>query len=436
MRRALAPILAMLAACSAAPSPPPPPPPPALEAALADAGADGGEEPAEATIEAKVKAMSIKVAAARGLPLKGSIACKVLDRAGMLARIRKHVEAEIPKEALVDQGDALAALELVPPEYDFIEGAYALVGGRIAGYYEPADKTMYLVADLEDAEADETLAHELVHALQDQSFDIAAKIKYVQGKSDAVAAAHALAEGDATSAMLDVSLGSAFQVSPSMFEKLLAMSTALSEVGRKTPGALRTSLEAPYTDGFAFVQNRRKMGGWPKVDEAWRALPTTTEQLLHPDKYDAREPAITVAAPTVRALPGFRAASDDEMGEQSMRIVFGEWSSREDGERAASGWGGDRYVIARRDTGDRREIALGWRMVFDTPNDAAEAAALLKGRFGASCKERPGLGPLAWVRKKSAIALVAGPFSREGQKTKSAGTCALARAWLREIAGS
>src|SRR5262249_11497474 len=156
----------------------------------------------------------------------------------------------IPPEVVAHQGEALAALELVPPDYDFMTGMLKLLEGRIAGFYEPEDQTMYLADDLSDDEAVETLAHELVHALQDQSFPLRPMLEFAAGDSDRVTAAHAVIEGDAMSAMLDVVAGSAFNLSETALRRLISASTALSLVGMETPRFLQSTLNAPYTDGF------------------------------------------------------------------------------------------------------------------------------------------------------------------------------------------
>ncbi len=437
--RALAGAVLLLAACSpagpiAAPTIDPPAPltPPAASVAASE------REPTPAEIESrkKVGAMLTRVARARGLPARHEVAIKVLDREQILARIKAHVDDDVPKESIIDEGEALAALELVPPEYDFLEGSYRLIQGRIAGFYEPEDKTMYLVDDLDDSEAEETLAHELDHALQDQSYPLAPMMKYAPGQADRLSAAHALVEGDAMSAMYDVVAGSAFNVSDKLFQSLAMASTALSVEGSAAPYVLQASLIAPYADGFSFVQALRTQGGWPAVDGAWRALPDTTEQLLHFEKYATHEPAIAVAVPATTALgAGFRAALDDVMGEQSLRITVEAWAGRAVAVPAAAGWGGDRYVVARRDAGATHEVALGWHLVFDSDKDADEMASVLERRFGKTCRERERLGPVAWARTARALAITAGPFERSaaGARPKSAGTCKATAAWARAV---
>ena len=174
--------------------------------------------------------------------------------------------------------------------------------------------------------------------------------------------------------MLDVVAGSAFDVSEEALRSVLAHSNAASPVSAKTPHVLQASLVAPYADGFAFVQRHRAAGGWDAVDAALRTPPASTEQILHDDKLAAREPPVPVP-PTFAALgPGFRAADDDVIGEQGLRLILEEWTSGAEAAQAAAGWGGDHYVVAR-------HVIPPWpwpvHAVMDsgTDADAAELAA-------------------------------------------------------------
>jgi hypothetical protein len=429
---------ALLTACAPAQPPAPPPlvEPPARPApsVTSQAPAAPAEDPSAIESRTKVREMLERVSRARGLAVRHEVTSRVLDRAGVLARIRANVEKEIPRDAVENDGELLAALELVPADYDFVEGTYRLIEGRIAGFYEPADQTMYLVDDLTEEEAIETLAHELDHALQDQWFSLGAVIEYAPGDGDRTAAAHCIIEGDAMSAMLDVVLGSAFGVSEKALRALIAVSNATSDVAKTTPHILQASLAAPYTDGFAFVQRERSAGGWPRVDAALRSLPASTEQILHADKYASREPPVRVAVPPFAALgPGFRKVNDDVIGEQGLLLMLEEWVPAAQAARGAAGWGGDRYVIARRDDGDARTIAVGWRAVMDTERDARELAEILAKRFGRACRERTLLGPIEWRQQGKVLVLAAGPYVRKGKATKQAGSCAQMHKWIEEL---
>ncbi|NUQ78731.1 MAG: hypothetical protein HUU21_34835 [Polyangiaceae bacterium] len=405
---------------------------PSVAVLSSEGGAEVDDEDARAII-AQVKSMLVRVARVRGLPILREVPIRILDRPAMLVRIREQVAKDLPPELLANQGEALSAFGIVPPDYDFAAGMFRLIEGQIAGFYVPDDGTMYLADDLDEAEAEETLAHELVHALQDQSYGLGQMIKVAEGDGDRVTAAHALAEGDAMSAMLDVSVGSAFAVSEAALRRLLALSTLMSPVGATTPRFLTSSLTAPYADGFAFVQALRERDDWRAVDAAYRALPVTTEQLLHLDKLDAREPGILVAVAPLGVLgEGYRAVWNDVMGEQGLRLVLEEWSHRTVAKEAAAGWGGDRMMVARRE-GDRRGFAAAWRLVFDTAKDAGEVAKVLRGKFGTACVDRPEVGGFAWKSRGREVVVAAGPYERAGRAAKALGGCAVTERWAEAI---
>src|SRR5262245_31954849 len=139
-------------------------------------------------------------------------------------------------------------------------------------------------------------------------------LKYTQGGSDALGALHALAEGDATSAMLDqVSLAqgasepTAVRISLAQGDKhpeeMLALA-ARAKKGRisNSPRLLSLSLLAPYANGLRFVSALRKKDGWAAVERAWKKPPRSTEQVLHIDKYEKDEAPLSVPSPPARKL--------------------------------------------------------------------------------------------------------------------------------------
>ncbi|MBI4706250.1 MAG: hypothetical protein HY744_34570 [Deltaproteobacteria bacterium] len=388
-----------------------------------------------------------RVAALRGLGPERGVQATVLGRDAVIARIIAKTEREIPEHALRAQGELLAALGLLPTGYDFVAGVYALLRSEIAGFYDTTEKRLFLLDDLPDREAEPTLAHELVHALQDQHFALEALTKYRPGEGDRIGAAHALGEGDATSAMLDLTAGSAMRFEQQWLRLAMVASVALSEAGVQTPPVLRAALVAPYVDGFAFVQDLRRRGGWAAVDAAWRRPPASTEQLLHVGKYDSGEPVRDVAAPALEPLgEGWQALDADVLGEQGLRIVLEQWTDRAQAARAAAGWGGDRYVVARRAPAAPardEQLAAAWLVRFDSAGDAAEMAAVLRRAMGHRCTDRPERGPIAWQLRRDLVVLAAGPYVRDGQgkmarpdAVPNAGEpCRLTGAWTGRILG-
>jgi hypothetical protein len=384
----------------------------------------------------------------------------VLGRSALIQMVRTHVDREVPEDVIRNQGEFLVALGLVAPDYDYEGGTFGLLEAQLAGFYEPHDKTMYLAADLPDKAAEATLAHELVHALQDQYYDLGSQLAYRPEANDRESAVEALAEGDATSAMMDVLLAEkerrATDVADELFAAEVEASMTASPETAGVPRILRASLVAPYVDGVLFVHALRRKGDWDAVDRAWRSPPESTEQLLHLDKFESKEKPEKVTVPAPPAASGWRAIYDDVFGEQGLRLVAEEWLPKKTAAVAAAGWAGDHAVLYRADepTVPRQQgrFAAAWRVRFDPePGKDVEggpreggarrafrmlAQVMRPGEPATSkawCSERPRLGPLVVARSERDLVVVTGPYRRSGTNVASDATCAQSMRWATEI---
>lgn len=441
------------------------PAPPAPAMSKPDAAPPGASAPVVEDAQRHVAEMLARVAKARHLDAREPVAARVLDRSALIASVREHVSREVPPDVIRNQGELLAGLGLVPPEFDYEEGAFRLLEAQLAGFYEPRDKKMYLAADLDTRSREATLAHELVHALQDQHYDLGKNLSYQEQANDRESAVQALAEGDATSAMMDLMLASsqrsAVDVGDAVFAAEVEGSMGSSPEGNAVPRVLRASLVAPYVDGLLFVHALRRRGlargdtdgGWGAVDAAWRSPPATTEQLLHLSKYDAREPAEEISPPPAPPGGSWLSAYDDVFGEEGFRIAVEEWLPRKAAAAVAEGWAGDRAVLFRQpvaaDGPGASSLAAAWRVRFDVgPADAKDAEAIQAFRTLAGvlrpgqpasaksvCLERATVGPLALVRAGRELAFAIGPYRRDGKRVVSAGKCADTLRWATEILG-
>src|SRR3954469_18195745 len=144
------------------------------------------------------------------------------------------------------------------------------------------------------------MAHELTHALQDQHFDLRRFDHWPKGESDSELAAHALIEGDATLAMALYVASNPFRAL-SFLKSMGATGIATEELD-KAPRALRETLLFPYQEGMSWTRALYKQGGWAEVSKAFTAVPQSTEQVLHPDKYLAHEAPVKVTIPDLTRL--------------------------------------------------------------------------------------------------------------------------------------
>jgi hypothetical protein len=325
-----------------------------------------------------------------------------------------------------------------------------LLEAQLEGSYEPKNGTMYLAADLRGEQAKATLAHELVHALQDQHWDLKTRSQYRPGKGDESMALAALAEGDATSAMLDYIMmpaKSALDMPDDMLRELMKSGMSIGDV-QTVPHILKTTLIAPYSEGLTFVQTLRRKGGWDAVNKAWERIPTTTEQILHVDKWEANEGPIAIPTPTSQALgEGWKKDDEDTFGELGFALTFGEWIDADEARVAAAGWGGDRSVTYTRGS----ELAFVVHARYDAATGASKPDAYaeramaklvpgLKKHFGKAaiadgqtvCFERSDTGPLLFTRRDRDLVMTVGPAKTAGAAWSSASTCSAAKKWADE----
>ncbi|MET0593187.1 MAG: hypothetical protein ABW133_10835 [Polyangiaceae bacterium] len=435
---------------------------------IARASDDAAVTPGEET-QRKIADFLVRVSEGRRLAARSPVAGRELDRSALIASVRAHVAREVPTDVIRFQGELLAGLGLIPVDFDYEAGTYRLLESQIAGFYEYRDKTMYLASDLDEAAAVQTLAHELVHALQDQHYDLGARLSYEQEGNDRESASQALAEGDATSAMIDfVAPGGhhAYEAPDELFKNDIQASMT-GAVLNDSPGILRESLLAPYVDGLLFVHALRRRSaahgdpsGWTEVDRAWKSPPETTEQLLHLDKYDSHEPAEKVPAIAAPSEGAWSVLYEDVFGEQGLRISAQQWMPKPLAASVAEGWGGDRLALFRRggSVAHRGEsgatpaasvpesYAVAWHIRFDAGRsdpdfEARQAFKALSdslhakrgGNANTFCVERGALGPLAVARVGRDIAVTAGPYERAGKSVKPSSVCPQTSRWAAEI---
>lgn len=266
------------------------------------------------------------------------------------------------READRDFARLLRALGLVEGPVDFDEVSSDAVA-RIVGVYDTETKVLYARGDEPTPYVLLVLVHELTHALDDQHFGI----DRPDLDDDAAAAFDALVEGSA------VAVEEQWLASRPVAEQRRI--TAVDGGAGRLDGAGRSDvfealLDFPYAVGPSFVRALLDAGGPGRVDEAFRQPPTTTEQLLHPERYLSGEGPVGVAAPAADGT----VIDEGSLGELFLVLTLDETAKRETARRAAAGWGGDRYVVWARG----RQSCLRWTIAMDTPADAAELRDTLR----------------------------------------------------------
>ena len=449
-------LLAALLSVSCAPAAAPPPADPVSPAPVATAPSvpQATAPDQDAILQAKVAEALAYVAEVRELLPRDDVKGRAISKADVARYLEEQLDQELPKDVLEATDALLYGFGTVDASFAYRQTMVELMQAQLLGFYDPKQKTFFVGDTLTGTEADVTLWHELVHALQDQHYDLSRITDWKPDAGDSLAAVHALAEGDATSAMIDAVMKPRGMTALDIEEGLMRAESVLGVAAASAPPILVRSLVAPYADGLVFVNSLRRRGGFAAVDAAWRAPPASTEHVLHLDKYLAAEPPLVVAAPAppphaAELKERFR----DVLGEQTARLLLEEWLPARTAAEAASGWGGDRVAIFSDEP--RQRWAVAWHLRFDSAPEAERAFATwaralpLTDREAAAgartppakvspkgnelCRERHSRGPIALVRRGQDLGVTLGPFQRNSVAVTSDPGCPQAVTWARGI---
>ncbi len=356
-------------------------------------------EARNAAIRAEVEANVIEL---RGLSLLSPITPTLLTRDELRDRLAAENAAEVtPDEARADTLE-LSAFDFIEPDYDLYGALLGLRSEGVLGFYDPEAAEFVVVNDgaLLDAPAQWTHAHEFVHALQDQHYDLDA-LTDDSVDSEARAAVRALAEGEAELVQfLYLTQGDYFSEAE-VNEILADMQQSDATLPEDVPPILLSNLAFPYDSGSRFVERLYRAGGFEAIDAAWANPPRSTEQILHPDRYLAGDaPELVSLAPLTDTLgAGWQQVASDIMGEFFLREYLDQQLPATAAERAAMGWGGDRYAVYWNEATGGLVLAL--HLVWDTATDAAEFADAYadypRGLLGVEPQAQPD-GSTCWLR--------------------------------------
>ena len=261
------------------------------------------------------------------------------------------------------------ALFLVGEDRDVSAEFDSTLGSTVQGYYSPSEGAIVIVSDAETPSIDRTtLAHELVHALQDQHYGLGGSPDF----QDAQLAHRGVTEGDANYVQ-------------QLYERRCAEDWSCLDRPERSAGGTGTdfnvgvfvTIYTPYAAGPRFVAERHQRGGWPAVNTLYDRYPNSTEQLIHPEKYPDEEPVDVRVRDRSNGRWnrfGLQRPAHDVVGEASIYAMFRATGQITDGaiyeydHPLSAGWGGDKLVPYR--NGDR--YGYVWATEWDTRADARE----------------------------------------------------------------
>jgi hypothetical protein len=309
-----------------------------------------------------------KIEAAIGVPFKTPPKVETRTREEVRAFLVRRFEEDLPEAKLRGLERTYRRLGLLPDTLDLGKFMLDLLTEQVAGYYDPQTKVLYVVDGSAPEMVNITIAHELVHALQDQYVSLDS-IQGLDDDNDRQVAAQSLIEGQATFEQLQSMLGGKNMAAalPGGWERvrdLIRDAQSSMPVFSTAPMVLQETLLFPYLSGAEFMRRYKERNPTrPPFD----AIPASTEQLIHDAAFfDGPDLPTRVTLPP---LTGGTAVYENNLGEFETRLfLFQHLQDQNAAIRAAAGWDGDRYVLFDTPSGE----GLAWVTVWDSAVDAGE----------------------------------------------------------------
>jgi hypothetical protein len=317
-------------------------------------------------LQRRVEIAVPQIEQATGLKFKAAPKLETRSRAQVREFLLKKFNETTPAEQLRGEEAAYKLFGLIPDSMDLRRFLLELLTEQIVGYYDPATKVLYVVADAPSDLIGITITHELVHALQDQYVNLDS-IQNLKGNSDRQGAAQAVLEGQATYEQMKIMLGARNLAARlgggwDRVRDAIRESQSSMPIFASAPMAIQESLLFPYLSGAEFVRRFEQHRPDASVLDS---MPVSSEQILSEQAYFGAPRD----EPTAIKLGGGSFVHEETMGEFGTRLfIFQHSKSQPDAVGAAHGWDGDRYRVVAAGEG----TALVWVTAWDSATDAAQ----------------------------------------------------------------
>jgi hypothetical protein len=287
---------------------------------------------------------------------------------------------------------------LLPRDFDLQSFLVSLLEEQVAGYYDAKTKTVnlldWVIPDLQRP----VLAHELTHALQDQSFgldkwlkrgeeDLDSKKKLTPEdftKDEDSEARQAVVEGQAMVVLLDYMLAPMHRTVANSPEVVDALSTDMATGGvdsvqyQHAPIFLKESLTFPYRYGLEFeAEVLRAKGKEQAFAATFQNPPHTSREIMEPQTYIAGEHIAPLALPDFKKIfRDYDRFDVGAIGEFDVFVLAEQYASEKEAHRIAPNWRGAYYYSVKPKAKPSGSLGMIFVSHWANPKAAAQFAAI------------------------------------------------------------
>ena len=332
-----------------------------------------------------------------GLPIKHEVKRKLADRKEVESYLEKGMRDDKDAKRLERSSEVLKKFGLIPRDFQLGPFLVAMLKEQVAGYYDPKKKTVNILNWVDPEQQKPVLAHELTHALQDQSFDMQKWMDAAEtegdkkndptpadiDKDEESSAREAVVEGQAMVVMLDyplAPLGFTLLDKPDLLEALKQsmLDEPDSPTFRNAPIFLKEELTFPYRYGSEFTLALEKAGGKDLAYAgAFKDPPNTTREIMEPDTYLSREKLEPLRRLDFKKdFEKYDTFDIGAIGEFDVNVLVEQYTNRDEAEAMYPAWRGGYYFAGRIKGTKSGPLGVLYVSRWESPQKAAEFAAV------------------------------------------------------------
>jgi hypothetical protein len=332
------------------------------------------------------------------LPVKHEVKRQLASREVVVSYLKKNMAEDKDVQRLRRTELVLKKFGLLPKDYDLQSFLVSLLEEQVAGYYDAKTKTVNLLDWVMPDAQRPVLAHELTHALQDQSFNLDKWLRRgaedLDTKKDLTPedmtkdenseAREAVAEGQAMVVLVDymlAPLGRSVADSPDIVQLLnegMASGSPESVQYKNAPIFMKEELMFPYNYGVQFEAELLRAGGKERAFAATFANPPqTTREIMEPQTYLSGEHLPPLPLPDFKhILKDYERFDVGAIGEFDVAVLAEQYADKETSDGIYPNWRGGYYYSARAKGNSSAPLGLVFVSKWASPKAAAQFAAI------------------------------------------------------------
>lgn len=306
------------------------------------------------------------------LPILHPVKRELASREQVRRYLTERMNEDEGAQRLQRSEATLKKFGLIPRDFALRAFMLKLFEDEVAGYYDPKTKTVYLLDWVAPEAQRPVLAHELMHALQDQNFGLENWLKVRPetdlkdsdnmdaGPAEEQTARQAVSEGQAMVVLVEYILepsGRSLAEAPMMaevFKQSTIERTKDSPVFARAPLYLKEAVIFSYTYGLGFEQNLLQRGGKQMAFAgAFKNPPRDTRHIMQPQTYLSGEQVEPLRLPRLTPIlkKEYERYDLGVVGQFDDYVLLKQFADEDVAGKLAPKWRGGVYYLGRKKNG-------------------------------------------------------------------------------------